>query len=201
MIKTIIFDIGNVLVDYSWRSFFEKYNLDKETFRRLSEATVLNEDWNEFDRGVLKTEEVIALLQENDPELSGLIGRVFENLNGLVTRRSYAIPWIEELKARGLTVLVLSNFSEKALQDCTDAMDFLFHVDGGILSYREKLIKPMPEIYERLIRQYDLVPEECVFLDDLQQNLDGAAAFGIHTILFQNREQAGSELEKLIMQG
>ena len=80
-------------------------------------------------------------------------------------------------------------------------MDFLFHVDGGILSYREKLIKPMPEIYERLIRQYDLVPEECVFLDDLQQNLDGAAAFGIHTILFQNREQAGSELEKLIMQG
>lgn len=201
MIKTIIFDIGNVLVDYSWRSFFEKYDLDKETFRRLSEATVLNEDWNEFDRGVLKTEEVIALLQENDPELSGLIGRVFENLNGLVTRRSYAIPWIEELKARGLTVLVLSNFSEKALQDCTDAMDFLSHVDGGILSYREKLIKPMPEIYERLIRQYDLVPEECVFLDDLQQNLDGAAAFGIHTILFQNREQAGSELEKLIMQG
>lgn len=201
MIKTIIFDIGNVLVDYSWRSFFEKYNLDKETFRRLSEATVLNEDWNEFDRGVLKTEEVIALLQENDPELSGLIGRVFENLNGLVTRRSYAIPWIEELKARGLTVLVLSNFSEKALQDCTDAMDFLSHVDGGILSYREKVIKPMPEIYERLIRQYDLVPEECVFLDDLQQNLDGAAAFGIHTILFQNREQAGSELEKLIMQG
>lgn len=201
MIKTIIFDIGNVLVDYSWRSFFEKYDLDKETFRRLSEATVLNEDWNEFDRGVLKTEEVIALLQENDPELSGLIGRVFENLNGLVTRRSYAIPWIEELKARGLTVLVLSNFSEKALQDCTDAMDFLSHVDGGILSYREKVIKPMPEIYERLIRQYDLVPEECVFLDDLQQNLDGAAAFGIHTILFQNREQAGSELEKLIMQG
>ena len=132
MIKTIIFDIGNVLVDYSWRSFFEKYDLDKETFRRLSEATVLNEDWNEFDRGVLKTEEVIALLQENDPELSGLIGRVFENLNGLVTRRSYAIPWIEELKARGLTVLVLSNFSEKALQDCTDAMDFLSHVDGGI---------------------------------------------------------------------
>ena len=201
MIKTIIFDIGNVLVDYSWRSFFEKYDLDKETFRRLSEATVLNEDWNEFDRGVLKTEEVIALLQENDPGLSGLIGRVFENLNGLVTRRSYAIPWIEELKARGLTVLVLSNFSEKALQDCTDAMDFLSHVDGGILSYREKVIKPMPEIYERLIRQYDLVPEECVFLDDLQQNLDGAAAFGIHTILFQNREQAGSELEKLIMQG
>ena len=201
MIKTIIFDIGNVLVDYSWRSFFEKYDLDKETFRRLSEATVLNEDWNEFDRGVLKTEEVIALLQENDPELYGLIGRVFENLNGLVTRRSYAIPWIEELKARGLTVLVLSNFSEKALQDCTDAMDFLSHVDGGILSYREKVIKPMPEIYERLIRQYDLVPEECVFLDDLQQNLDGAAAFGIHTILFQNREQAGSELEKLIMQG
>ncbi|NLL78702.1 MAG: HAD family phosphatase [Clostridiales bacterium] len=197
MIKTVIFDIGNVLVDYSWREFFDQFKLPPDIYERLTRATVLNEDWNEFDRGVLTTRQVLDLLKENDPQIGDVIDRVFENANGLVTRRDYAIPWIKELQAKGCRVLVLSNFSEKALQDCADAMDFLAYVDGGILSYREKVIKPMPEIYERLIAQNDLIPQECVFLDDLQQNLDGAAAFGIHTILFRTKEQAEEELRKL----
>lgn len=198
MIKTVIFDIGNVLVDFSWREFFDKYGLDKETYERLSKATVLNEDWNEFDLGNLTTEEILARFKENDPGIADVIDRVFADANGLVSRRDYAIPWIKELKEKGLKVLVLSNFSEKVLEDCADAMDFLPYVDGGILSYREKVIKPMPEIYKRLIEQNDLVPQECVFFDDLQKNLDGAAAFGIHTILFEDKEQAVADLEKLM---
>ena len=198
MIKTVIFDIGNVLVDFSWHEFFDKFGLDEKTYERLSNATVLNEDWNEFDIGTLTTEEVLERFKENDPEIADVIDKVFADANGLVTRRDYAIPWIKELKEKGLQVLVLSNFSEKALTDCADAMDFLPYVDGGILSYKEKVIKPMPEIYERLIRQNHLVPQECVFFDDLQKNLDGAAAFGIHTILFQNKEQAEAELKALI---
>ncbi|MBO5293510.1 MAG: HAD family phosphatase [Lachnospiraceae bacterium] len=197
MIKTVIFDIGNVLVDYNWRGFFEQFDLEPEIFDRLSQASVLNEDWNEFDRGVLSTEEVLALFRENDPEIAEVIDRVFENARGLVTKRDYAIPWMKKLHAGGYQVLVLSNFSQKVLEDCSDAMDFLPYTDGGILSYREKVIKPMPEIYERLIAQNALVPEECVFLDDLQQNLDGAAAFGIQTILFTTKEQAEEELKKL----
>lgn len=198
MIQTVIFDIGNVLVDFSWREFFDSFHLDKATYERLCRATVLDEDWNEFDRGVLSTQEVLSLLKENDPEIGDVIDRVFADTKGIVRRRDYAIPWIKELKERGLKVLVLSNFSEKVLTDCADAMDFLTYVDGGILSYREKVIKPMPEIYKRLIEQNHLTPEECVFFDDLQKNLDGAAAFGIRTILFEEKEQAAAELEKLI---
>ncbi len=55
----------------------------------------------------------------------------------------------------------------------------------------------MPEIYQMLIDRYELVPEECVFMDDTLRNLEGAEKFGIHTIHFQSKEQAVLELRKL----
>ena len=93
--------------------------------------------------------------------------------------------------------MYLSNFSEKAETDCARALDFIPYMDGGILSYQEKVIKPMPEIYQLLIDRYDLKPEECVFMDDTLVNLEGAERFGIHTIHFHDREQAVMELRKL----
>lgn len=76
-------------------------------------------------------------------------------------------------------------------------MDFLEYMDGGILSWQDKVIKPDPKIYELLLSRYGLVAEECVFLDDTERNLPQARALGIHTILFRDREQAISELKEL----
>lgn len=70
-------------------------------------------------------------------------------------------------------------------------------MDGGILSYRDKLIKPQREIYQLLLERYGLKAEESVFLDDTEKNLSGAEKLGIRTILFQSREQAVEDLEKL----
>ena len=125
------------------------------------------------------------------------IRQIFANLHGILTKADYAIPWIKELKAKGYQVLVLSNFSDKVARENPDALDFLEYVDGGILSYRDGVIKPDPAIYRLLLDRYSLNPEECVFLDDIQKNLDAAKAFGIHTILFHNVEQAKEELRAL----
>lgn len=197
MIKTIIFDIGNVLADFTWQEFLEKKGCTGENLARIAKATVQNEKWNEYDKGMMTDEEILQNFIAGAPELEEEIIRYFSNLKGVVSRNDYAIPWIEELKSKGYQVLYLSNFSKRAEEDCADALDFLSHMDGGILSYKEKVIKPMPEIYQILIERYQLVPEECVFLDDLEQNLQGAAAFGIHTIRFVNQKQAIEELQKL----
>lgn len=197
MIKTVIFDIGNVLVGFQWEKYYKSFGFSEEIERRLAEATVLSEDWGEFDRGVLTTEEVIARFVQNDPGIEEEIHRVSENIGGMIERYEYARPWIKELQQKGLQVLVLSNFSQKAHRECAEALDFLEDVDGGILSYQDKLVKPMPAIYQLLLERYGLKGEECVFLDDLQENLDGAAAFGIHTIRFTDRESAVEELKKL----
>ena len=82
--------------------------------------------------------------------------------------------------------------------ECAEALDFLPYTDGGILSWKEGLIKPQPEIYALLLERFQLIPQECVFLDDTAKNLDAAKEFGIHTILYQNQEQAYGELEALL---
>ncbi len=197
MITTIIFDIGNVLADFSWKKHYAGFGYDEAMVERLAAATVKSPAWNEYDRGILTEEETLQAFIRLDPEIEPDIRRTLADVRTMVKRNDYAIPWIQSLKSRGYRVLYLSNFSEKAQKDCAAALDFIPYMDGGILSYREKVIKPMPEIYELLIQRYHLTPEECVFLDDTQVNLDAAQKFGIHTIHFRTREQAAAELKAL----
>lgn len=201
MITTIIFDIGNVLADFTWKKHYESFGYDEAMVERLAAATVKSPLWNESDRGVIPREELMRRFMESDPEIAEDIRRVLTDVRTMVARNDYAIPWIRSLKSRGYRVLYLSNFSEKAQIDCAGALDFIPYMDGGILSYREKVIKPMPEIYELLIKRYNLTPEESVFLDDTQANLDAAQKFGIHTIHFRTQAQAIEELAKLGVDG
>ena len=76
-------------------------------------------------------------------------------------------------------------------------MDFLPYMDGGILSFQDKLLKPMPEIYHLILDRYHLKAEECVFLDDMQMNVEAAKRLGIHGICFENQAQAMEELKKM----
>ncbi len=197
MIKTVIFDIGNVLVDFGWKTFFQKFCPDEATFDAFTRATVKSKEWNEIDRGIWTEQELLNAFIHNAPELKQIILKSFENLKGIITPYDYTIPWIRELKAKGLQVLVLSNFSEKFYKDCKEDMKFLEETDGGFLSYRVKLIKPDPAIYELLLERYHLKASECVFLDDLQHNIDAANSLGIHTILFTGKEDADRKLKEL----
>lgn len=198
MIKNIIFDIGNVLSNYRWREFLQDKGFDEAMISRIAEATVNSAVWCEFDRGVWTDEEIMAGFVKNDPDIEKEIHQAFDDFKELVTPREYAIPWVQELKAKGYQVLYLSNFSRKAEEECVEALNFMPYMDGGILSYRDKLIKPDPAIYELLLSRYNLVAEESVFLDDTLVNVEAAEKVGIHGIHFLTKEQAEAELQELL---
>lgn len=197
MIKTIIFDIGNVLADFRWEEFYRDKGYTGEVYERLAKATVASPDWCEYDRGVLTDEEMLNRFIKNDPEMEDVIREALADTKGMVTMRDYAIPWIQELKSKGYQVLFLSNFPERIRWECDDALKFVPYTDGGIFSYEDKVIKPGTEIYLLLLYRFGLKPEECVFLDDSKRNIDGAAKLGINTIHFTDRESALAELKAL----
>lgn len=197
MIRNIIFDIGNVLTDFRWKEFLTDKGFDDAMIKRIARASVQSPLWNEIDRGVWDVEKLMQEFIKLDPEIEQELHRAYDNLTGMVTRRDYAIPWIQDLKARGFKTYYLSNFAHKAHVECADALDFLPYMDGGILSYQEKLIKPDPEIYRLLLARYSLKAEESVFLDDTPTNVEAARAVGMYGIRFETKEQAEEELRRL----
>lgn len=199
MIRNIVFDIGNVLAGFIWEEFYHSFGYPEEVFEKLADATVRSPFWNEMDRGKLTDDELLEGFIKNDPSVEKEIREIFLNVKGMIRRYDYAIPWIRELKEKGYSVYVISNFAHKAHMDCIEALDFLNEVDGGILSYQVKLIKPAPEIYRLLCSKYDLKAEECVFIDDLQKNVEAAQKEGMQGIVFQSLQQAKKELEVLLL--
>lgn len=197
MIKNIIFDIGNVLTVFCWEKYYKSFGYSDEMVERIARASTKNQAWNEYDRGVLSAEEVLNLFISQDPGIEAELRKVNENLSGILERCDYAIPWIEELHAKGFRVYYLSNFFEKAERECSTALDFIPYTDGGILSYKEQLIKPDAAIYKLLMERYQLVAEECVFIDDRADNCEAARRLGMQAVCFQTRDQAVKELNKM----
>lgn len=197
MIRNIIFDIGNVLTDFRWEDFLRDKGFDDAMIGRIAAASVESPLWGEFDRGAWSEEELMQAFISNDPEIEQALHTAYDDIHGMVVIREYAIPWVQKLKAKGYGVYYLSNFSKKAEAECADSLTFIPYMDGGILSWREKMIKPDPQIYELLLERYSLNAEECVFLDDTEKNIKGAMDMGIHGIVFKDMEQAEAELKAL----
>lgn len=197
MIKNIIFDIGNVLTDFRWKDFLRDKGFDDAMIKRIAKVSVKSHLWNEYDRGDWTTEEVMQAFVDGDPSIERELHIAYDDVHGMVTIRDYAIDWVRELKAKGYRVFYLSNFAQKAEEDCSDALAFIPYMDGGILSWKERMIKPDPKIYRLLLERYGLEAQESVFIDDLAENVESAVNQGMHGIVFESKEQAVSELRRL----
>ena len=197
MIKTVIFDIGNVMVDFRFREMLREKGYSEQVCERIAAATVDSGFWNELDRGVMSYDEVLSLFAARDKEIEPQMREALSSVRGIVKLRPHAVPWVRGLKRAGYQVLALSNYPEKAYEDDWEQLVFLDDMDGFILSYRDKVVKPDRAIYELLQERYSFRPEECVFIDDLQKNLDTADKLHWHTIRYQNYEQVCAQLKEL----
>lgn len=199
MINTVIFDIGMVLVYFRWRELYAELGFTGEKFEKIADATVRNPWWEEFDKGLMTTEEIIERFAASAPEYKKDIAQIYENMGDIVRLYDYAIPWIQDLKHRGYKIYILSNWSKPAYDDNLDTnLRFLNLVDGAVMSFREGIIKPDEKIYELICSRYDIDPKRAVFLDDNAANIEGARAFGLNAIHFKTYEQAKAELEAML---
>ena len=196
-IRTVVFDIGGVLIDWNPRHLFRKVFESGEEMEWFL-ANVCTYEWNVQQDGGKLFSVATAELQEKFPEYRDKIalyyGRWEEMLNGEI---SGTVEIFRRLKSAGMPLYALSNWSHEAFPVAYNRYDFMKLFDGLVVSGYEKLLKPDHAIYRVLMKRYNVNPAESVYIDDNKPNADAAAELGFNAIHFTSPEQLRIELKAL----
>lgn len=197
MIHNIVFDIGGVLADYRIKEFLAEKGFDGTMIKRILKASVMSPFWGQFERGEITEEEALRGFASVDPWIENELRLAYSSVEGMLTMRSYAIPLVQSLKEAGFHVFFLSNYSKKAYDECGESLAFMPYMDGGLVSFKARMTKPDPKMYQMFLEEYGLRAEDCVFVDDTAENVEAAKQIGFQGIVFTSYDEFLTELKKL----
>ncbi|MCR5773630.1 MAG: HAD family phosphatase [Lachnospiraceae bacterium] len=198
MIRNIVFDIGNVLADYRLKEFLAVKGFDAEMSKRILKASLMTPYWGQFERAEITEEEALERFASTDPDIREELWRAFSDVKGLLVIRDYSIPLIKQLKEQGYKVFYLSNYSKKAYDECGESLAFMEYMDGGLVSFKVGKTKPDPEMYRQFLDVYGLEAEECLFIDDTEENVEVAKTLGFKGIVFSSYDEMCDEIKKFV---
>jgi putative hydrolase of the HAD superfamily len=196
-VKGLVLDYGGVLttnVFDSFRAFCETEGLDpdavKDLFREEPRARQLV---RAVETGEIQEDE----FSERFGELLGLEDRhrLIDRLFAGMGPDDDMLRAVRQARAGGVRTALISNSMGEGRYD-RGAFPELF--DGVVISGEVGLHKPQPEIYLLGCERIGLPPRDCVFVDDLRENCEGAEAVGMTAVLHRGAESTLPELERLL---
>ena len=187
-IQAVIFDIGGVLLDWNPRYLYRKLFDDEQEMERFL-AEIATMEWHQAnDRGV-PFAVTCRELAERHPEYAEQIwawGRRSEEM--IAGPIAGSVEILDQLRRRGVRCYALTNMEAETYPPRLERYPFLRWFEGTVVSSAEGIIKPDPEIFERLMTRYGLVPETTLFVDDSARNVEAAVALGMQTERFSSPE-------------
>ena len=195
--KNIIFDLGAVLVNWRPQEFLKdfkrKYSIisDKDAWLEIFKSS----RFQELDRGISTRMDVVNAFSKKYEK--DFLLHIFENFKEHVFILKKGLDILNMVKDRGFKTYILSNFSKEGFEEVFPKLTFLDKFDGAILSYQVKLIKPELEIYKTLLDTYSLKAKECLFIDDMPENISAGISCGIDGIVCKNHVFVKKELKRL----
>ena len=186
MIKNIVFDMGNVVIRFDPAAFIDRFGVSGEERKMLLREVFRSPEWVMMDRGTLTDEQCADILCPRLPEhLRDIARKLIAFWDRPILETEGICPLIEELKGLGYGIYLLSNASCRQ-PDYWQRVPASRFFDGTLISYSVKLVKPMPEIYEKFFETFSLRREECFFIDDSPANVEAALYVGMPATVFHN---------------
>lgn len=185
MIKNVIFDYGNVLVDWNPAYLFlPVFSGDEEKCRFFTD-NICNREWfTRMDRGE-DMDTCVAELLAQYPEYADAIAlfrdRWFDMCHGDIPGM---LEIIQDLKQKGYGVFGLTNWPAATFAEARRRFRTIGSIDNYVVSSSVHLAKPEPAIYQLLLSKYNLKAQECVFIDDRADNVNAAMALGMNGIVY-----------------
>ncbi|MBK5202025.1 MAG: HAD-IA family hydrolase [Spirochaetaceae bacterium] len=184
--ETVIFDIGNVLMTFNINHIAK--NIIPQHLIKYIHTPYFTKLWLNIDDGIGSVEgnaqllcEYFNLDKEEEINFINLMLNFWEFCPPLPPSNC-----INQLKALGKKVYLLTNYGDEAFDISKKNISFLQEVDGEVVSGKEKVSKPSPEIYNILLERFNIDKSTCIYLDDRLENINGARDLGIQSILYPN---------------
>ena len=198
MIKNLVFDFGNVLIEWNPAKILATFV--EEDRKRIKAAIFDSGFWAQTDTGQLTLEVAIQAAQTLlDSSYSATVEAIFTHWYEIVDVYYQLQEKIFEWAQLGYGIYILSTTSEifYAVENA-GLLPMTKVLTGKILFYEVGCAKPDKSIYQKLLAQYALQANQCVFIDDLQVNLDVAKSLGFETILATSEQQNIIAIEELL---
>jgi len=197
MIKTILFDMGNVLVYFSHEKMCEQIAAVcgcsvQDVKRELFDSHL---QW-EFERGQ-KTEVQVQQHLETVLNCSIVLDDLKRATGDIFTSNDEMIPVLKELKQLGIRLVLLSNTCVTHLEWVQSHYPHLAYFDDITASYRAGAIKPESGIFLDAISRIECNPDECFYTDDIPEYVEAAREFGLHAGVFTDVANLKLQLGKL----
>ena len=198
MIKTIFFDIGGVLIDIHPERTYQYLSDSADVEVSMVKESFPWDAHDQYERGIMNNEDWFITYKESLPQPCCLKRSDFWNAWKLLLGEEKNTVNILEALNKQYSIWLLSNTNPKHIQDEIEKR-YLFPslVNGAVYSFDVGLRKPEKEIYEIAMQRANANPQECLFIDDLLENIQAAKQIGIEGIHFISSEQLKQELVHL----
>lgn len=188
MIKNYIFDFGNVLAEFYPDRLTAPFVEDSEIRKMVSDVVFDRLYWDKLDDGSISDDSVRAGIRSRLVGDLGEIGcRVYDNWIKTLTPVPGMEKLVEDIAKTDKKLYLLSNISTGFADGYSEVpwiKDLFSRFDGLVFSGVVELVKPNADIFEYLLKEFDLKAEECMFIDDNAANIKGAESVGIKGYLF-----------------
>jgi 2-haloacid dehalogenase len=194
MYKNIIFDFGNVLVEWHPERVYGEYFGDEaKAWWFLRHVTDM--DWRQrIDRGESQ-DACIEELQGRFPEYREAIALYRDRWREMLTGEMPGMrEMLTELKDTGYEIYGLTNWSMETFPEARRHFSILQMIDRYVVSAAEGYVKPDPQLFQVLLNRYHLQADDCIFVDDNPDNVAASCQMGMKGIVFGGAENLRKEL-------
>jgi len=200
MIKNLVFDLGNVLIEWNSEKILTYFEPEKEQRQVLRQAIFESGVWHQTDRGERSLKEACEeVLAQLDVSYHSAVKNILYHWYEVVHVYSGLQERIRLWSDQGYRIYILSTTCEIFYHiEKAGLLPIYPLLSGYILSSEVGVVKPEVEIYHKLLKKYGLDPVESVFIDDIQANLDTAAELGFETILSTSETENIRAMETLL---
>lgn len=195
--KTVILDLGNVVLDWNVERILDSLNLATEELNLLRSELFFHQDWIDLDHGKTTEKTVVSSISDRSPLSEDTVRSAIMAARNSLEPIEATLLLMQEISGSGIEMFCLSNMSRETYDHIKSRT--LFEMFSGIaISGVEGCMKPNQDIFHLTINRFGLVPADTLFIDDSLPNIETAQGLGINGFHFKRSRNCYTGIRNIL---